>query len=298
MLAIDRDDAAVAQNADARCSACRRPSGKPTSTVVPSRGGCAQRIESLRAGVEKHRSQQQVFRRIAAQREFRRDHQVRAAHARARCTASRCARRCRRDRRPLIDLSDRDSHVANFIIALSVSKRLRSVEPPRDNRNQLPHASVSLSITDSPALDSRLTSGTGSSGDVRCCSHAFLHALHETGCASPSTGWAPQFLTASARRRARRRHADVSQVPFVRRIRVRLGVGRRLSPARSPVLPEAARARYRSRRRPGRASSPQTRQRAPVCSRGRSNSSRTNDCRRCTSCFRKQAKPRSARQPD
>ncbi len=27
-------------------------------------------------------------------------------------------------------------------------------------------------------------------------SHAFLHALHETGCASPATGWAPQYLTA------------------------------------------------------------------------------------------------------
>ena len=25
--------------------------------------------------------------------------------------------------------------------------------------------------------------------------HAFLHALHETGCASRRTGWEPQFLT-------------------------------------------------------------------------------------------------------
>ena len=24
--------------------------------------------------------------------------------------------------------------------------------------------------------------------------HAFLHALHETGCATPDTGWAPQYL--------------------------------------------------------------------------------------------------------
>lgn len=26
-------------------------------------------------------------------------------------------------------------------------------------------------------------------------SHAFLHALHETGCAGADTGWAPCYLT-------------------------------------------------------------------------------------------------------
>ena len=26
-------------------------------------------------------------------------------------------------------------------------------------------------------------------------SHAFLHALHETGCASARSGWQPQYLT-------------------------------------------------------------------------------------------------------
>jgi uncharacterized protein len=33
-------------------------------------------------------------------------------------------------------------------------------------------------------------------GDAPLLSHAFLHALHETGCASPSTGWTPRYLTA------------------------------------------------------------------------------------------------------
>lgn len=33
-------------------------------------------------------------------------------------------------------------------------------------------------------------------GDAPLVSHAFLHALHETGCASPETGWTPRFLTA------------------------------------------------------------------------------------------------------
>jgi predicted N-acyltransferase len=33
-------------------------------------------------------------------------------------------------------------------------------------------------------------------GDAPLLSHAFLHALHETGCASPKTGWTPRYLTA------------------------------------------------------------------------------------------------------
>jgi uncharacterized protein len=33
-------------------------------------------------------------------------------------------------------------------------------------------------------------------GDAPLLSHAFLHALHETGCASPETGWTPRYLTA------------------------------------------------------------------------------------------------------
>jgi len=31
-------------------------------------------------------------------------------------------------------------------------------------------------------------------GDDPLLRHEFLHALHETGCASARTGWAPQFL--------------------------------------------------------------------------------------------------------
>src|ERR1700730_12397633 len=33
-------------------------------------------------------------------------------------------------------------------------------------------------------------------GDSPLLSHAFLHALHETGCASAQTGWAPCYITA------------------------------------------------------------------------------------------------------
>ena len=54
---------------------------------------------------------------------------------------------------------------------------------------------ASLSVIDSlaavpaPAWDALV-------GDAPLLSHAFLHALHETGCASPRTGWTPRYLTA------------------------------------------------------------------------------------------------------
>jgi uncharacterized protein len=57
-------------------------------------------------------------------------------------------------------------------------------------------SSVSLSITDTlrsipaPSWD-RLV------GRRPLLSHAFLHALHETGCAAPKSGWAPRYLIAT-----------------------------------------------------------------------------------------------------
>src|SRR5213594_3389801 len=33
-------------------------------------------------------------------------------------------------------------------------------------------------------------------GDRPLLSHAFLHALHESRCAAPETGWTPRYLTA------------------------------------------------------------------------------------------------------
>jgi predicted N-acyltransferase len=45
-------------------------------------------------------------------------------------------------------------------------------------------------------------------GDRPLLSHAFLHALHETGCAAPETGWAPRYLT------ARRNGALVGAMPL------------------------------------------------------------------------------------
>jgi len=47
----------------------------------------------------------------------------------------------------------------------------------------------SLAAIPAPAWDALV-------GDRPLLSHAFLHALHETGCAAPDTGWIPRYQTA------------------------------------------------------------------------------------------------------
>jgi len=77
-------------------------------------------------------------------------------------------------------------------------RKLADGSRARDNRASLDISrmpSVSLSVIDSladvpaPAWDALV-------GDAPLLSHAFLHALHETGCASPRTGWTPRYVTA------------------------------------------------------------------------------------------------------
>ena len=89
--------------------------------------------------------------------------------------------------------------------------------------------------------------------------HAFLTALHRPGCATPRDRLDAALPDRLGRRTPRRRDAAVREDPQLRRIRLRLGLGRSLSPSRPPLLPEARRARCRSRRCPGRACSPGTR---------------------------------------
>ncbi|HEV8552486.1 MAG TPA: GNAT family N-acetyltransferase [Casimicrobiaceae bacterium] len=63
----------------------------------------------------------------------------------------------------------------------------------RDSCSRMPRTSLrivdSLSAIPAPAWDALV-------GDRPLLSHAFLHALHETGCAAPETGWTPRYLTA------------------------------------------------------------------------------------------------------
>jgi predicted N-acyltransferase len=53
--------------------------------------------------------------------------------------------------------------------------------------------SFSLHVTDTLAAV-QPSSWDALVGEQPLLSHAFLHALHETGCASPKTGWAPRYL--------------------------------------------------------------------------------------------------------
>ena len=52
------------------------------------------------------------------------------------------------------------------------------------------------SATTSASRRSPPPSGTRCAGGTPLVSHAFLCALHETGCASAATGWTPRYLTA------------------------------------------------------------------------------------------------------
>jgi uncharacterized protein len=60
----------------------------------------------------------------------------------------------------------------------------------------LPVPSSPVIRDDVPLGDIAAMSWNALSGSQPFLSHAFLTALHDTGCASPPTGWAPRYLTA------------------------------------------------------------------------------------------------------
>jgi predicted N-acyltransferase len=77
-------------------------------------------------------------------------------------------------------------------------QRLAGAGRSRDNRVssselRMPPASLRIieSLSDVPA-----SAWDALVGDAPLLSPAFLHALHETGCASPKTGWTPRYITA------------------------------------------------------------------------------------------------------
>jgi len=68
-----------------------------------------------------------------------------------------------------------------------------NIVPPRLPLSRRHTAAVAVEVVDSlssiaPAQWNALA------GDQPFVRHEFLHALHETGCASPDTGWGPQYL--------------------------------------------------------------------------------------------------------
>jgi uncharacterized protein len=75
--------------------------------------------------------------------------------------------------------------------------------------------------------------------DARSCATSTCRAAR-LGQRHPATGWAPQFLTLQARRPLVGRLCAVPEEPLLRRVRLRLGLGRRLPPPRPALLPQAA----------------------------------------------------------
>ena len=73
--------------------------------------------------------------------------------------------------------------------------------------------------------------------------HEYLLALQRSRSAVPGTGWAPTWSDDRAQRRAARRMRAVPEGALLRRVRVRLGLGRRLPAPWPGLLPQAARRR-------------------------------------------------------
>ena len=139
----------------------------------------------------------------------------------------------------------------------------------------------------------RRATGTRSPADSRSCRTRSSRRCTRRGCASRDTGWQPRYPHRVERRRAGRRDAALREDALLRRVRVRLGLGRRLSPPRPPLLPEArrgdsvhagARAAAARRRRRRRAARCSTRALGAVA-RGRLS-------RRCTCCSPTTTRPR------
>ena len=161
-----------------------------------------------------------------------------------------------------------------------------------------PCATTSRSRRSPPRDWDALAGGTA----ARCRTRS-SRALHETGCAAPRHRLDAALSHRVARRHARRRAAALRQDALVRRVRVRLGLGRCLSPPRPPLLPEARRgdsvhagagprllarddadARRAARRRALDALQRVARRRRRVT-------------RRCTCCFRPRPRPRACAAP-
>ena len=77
----------------------------------------------------------------------------------------------------------------------------------------------------------------------RSCATSTCRAARVGQRRSPRTGWQPQFLAVQRGDALRRRLPALPEDALLRRVRVRLGLGRRLPAPRPALLPEAARRR-------------------------------------------------------
>ena len=143
--------------------------------------------------------------------------------------------------------------------------------------------------------------------------HAFLDSLHASGCAGAARRVGAAIPHGLGRRPPGGRRAPLREIPLLRRIRIRLGLGRGLRAPRPRVLPQAARGRAlharhggapAGRRRRGCASSSrkalvETARAAPVSSlhvlfplrRGRRGVAVARDCSSARACSSTGATP-------
>ena len=116
-----------------------------------------------------------------------------------------------------------------------------TIEDRRRGLERLCHPGARRPGADRRAQPGTPCSTTQAAAPRPSCATSTSSALHASGSAIADTGWAPHFSDGRARRRARRRLPAVPEEPFLRRVRVRLGLGRRLPAPRPALLPEAAR---------------------------------------------------------
>ncbi len=195
LLAIDAGDLSIAEDRDGVIAPARRElrESDEHSDAFDAGGDARQLVRACR---EKCRTQQQVLRWVTAERQFRRDQEVRATALRfanrlddARCISGEIAD-------DLIELSDRNPH-SQILPCAHEDKTCRDTARTRQSgfapNPRMPPTTLRVieSLANVPAHE-----WNALVGDAPLLSHAFLHALHESGCASPETGWTPRYLTA------------------------------------------------------------------------------------------------------
>ena len=154
---------------------------------------------------------------------------------------------------------------------------------PRRQRTTDPDEYVIRIVDDPAAIDADAWSAllAGQPAATPFISHAYLRALHQSRARSAHRLGAA-VPRPRACRRAGRRLPAVPQGPLLRRVRVRLGLGRRLPAPRPRVLPEAAvRGAVHAGARPAPAGADATSSGCCCCAASSSSRARPS-CRRCT----------------
>ena len=271
LLAIDLRRRGRRAARRARCSSCRRRApGKPTSTGV-SVHRRRERAELARAGVEERRAQQQVFRRVAAQRQLGRDDEPRAG-ALAPRRRRRGSRRALPERSPTTWLSCAIAICMSHILTLrqsSAARRhaLRCACRARENR--LPDALRRAPVTRRPARRPASSFATTSTlaaiarrglGRARRRPAVPVARVPVARCTRPAarrprTGWRPRYLTAWRDGDARRRAAALREDALATANTCSTGPGRTPFAATAAATIRSSSPRFRSRRRRDRGSS-------------------------------------------